>query len=553
MSRGKFHQRDWLSALVLVAAAVVFLTQCRAIGHAEIDDAFFTFSYSRNLALGHGPVYSHGVRVEGYSTFLWMALMALGLLVNHGTALVTTARIVGAPFVVLLGWATWRLARACGAGRLVASLCVLLLSFNTDLAVAYLTGMETLAHVALLTTGFAALAATWPGAPDSTAAGWRRAVPWIALAVGLNRIDGFVGFGFLLGSTWLGDLLARRPRPLRLAFLTCGPPVLVYLIWFFWRWHYYGLPLPSTYYAKALIPKLLPGRGWDYVTTELLDGWLWCGLAGLAWLGGRRRVIALVPGAFVLIHLGYVVKVGGDWMPFGRFVLPVVPLLLVLFATAADDLIGVAARWPGPVRALIPAGLVVWAAMVAARMDHRFFNNDHERAQLADVAVQRSNVESYLQVAEFLRQIVPPGGHLVTDYGGVFSCYTDGALIEMWGLANATIAVRGDASGINPIYGKTCPACYPELQPEYFHVLHPMLRPLAAFTSSDQVIDNVWQTDTIGRYIDFRAEFIAGRVLRPGTDQALYFLQKRVPGVKLAPHPTADGFLVEYPFEDRDP
>jgi hypothetical protein len=310
--------------------------------------------------------------------------------------------------------------------------------------------------------------------------------------------------------------------------------------------------LPSTYYAKALIPKLLPGRGWQYIRDELVEGWLWCGLVALPWLAWRRRVIPMLLGLYVAIHLAYVVRVGGDWMPFGRFVLPIVPLLPVLFAAAAEDLIERSARWRVG-RAVVPAALLTWAWIVAARMDHRFYNNDHERSQLENAAVQRSNVESYLQVSEYLRQIVPPGGRLVTDYGGVFSCYTDGALIEMWGLANAAIAVRGDASGINPIYGKTCPACYAELQPEYFHVVHPMLRPPGAFTSAQQVIENVWQTDTIGRYIDFPTGFAAGRVVRPGSDQALYFLQRRAPGVRPASRTTAAGFLIEYPFEEREP
>jgi endonuclease IV len=38
-----------------------------------------------------------------------------------------------------------------------------------------------------------------------------------------------------------------------------------------------------------------------------------------------------------------------------------------------------------------------------------------------------------------------------------------------------------------------------------------------AFKSTDDVIANVWQTNTIGRYIDFKATFAAGRIYRPAT------------------------------------
>ena len=43
-----------------------------------IDDAYITFRYSKNLAAGFGPTYNPGLPpVEGYTTFLWMLLMAL--------------------------------------------------------------------------------------------------------------------------------------------------------------------------------------------------------------------------------------------------------------------------------------------------------------------------------------------------------------------------------------------------------------------------------------------------------------------------------------------
>ena len=134
--------RHWHLVLLALAAAGMFVAQCIFTGYAKIDDAFITFSFSKNLALGHGPMYSHGVRVEGYSTFLWMVLVALPLVITRGAAPLGMARVMAAPFVVLLGWSVYRLARSCGASRTVAAICVLFLSFNTDLAVAYLTGME---------------------------------------------------------------------------------------------------------------------------------------------------------------------------------------------------------------------------------------------------------------------------------------------------------------------------------------------------------------------------------------------------------------------------
>jgi len=250
------------------------------------------------------------------------------------------------------------------------------------------------------------------------------------------------------------------------------------------------------------------------------------------------------------VHLVYVIAVGGDWMAFGRFVLPVVPLLVSLFVVGAADLTRSAIRSRFPLRWFVPIVPLALACMMAGRMDHRFANTDDENERSALIEGMNTSVEGYLKVADFLRKVVPPGGRLVTDYGGVFAYFTEGAVIEMWGLANATIATRGNNEGIRPIYGKTCPSCYPELRPEYFHVAEPLLRQEPAFSSADAVIAQVWQTDTIGRYIDFKADFVVGRVFRPATNESLYFLKRRD---KAFPPPGAvsDGFVIDYPFEPK--
>jgi hypothetical protein len=525
----------------------MFVSQCFWVGDAQIDDAYITFSFAKNLALGNGPVYSHGVRVEGYSTFLWMVLMSLPLIVTRGAAPIVAARFMGAPFAVLLGWSVYRLARSCGASRLTAALCVFLLSFNTDLAVAYLTGMETLAYVAVVAFAFAATVQAFENSR------WRKWAGWACLAVALTRIDGFIPAGFLMGCLFLREIRPGNPGGLLNFLRGYGPPVVVYGLWFMWRWRYYGMFLPSTYYAKELIPKLMPSRGLDYVMDEMTSGWLWLGLVAWPWLLWRRRLAAALVGCFVVAHLLYVVKVGGDWMSFGRFVLPVVPLLAVLTVVAGADVVAAAFRSRSVLRWLVPLAPLAAGCMMAAHMDHRYLNNDIENGKVAGVVDQTANVASYLRAAEFLRQIVPVGGRLVTDYGGVFACFTDGAVIEMWGLANATIATRGNTEGVLPIYGKTCAACYPELQPEYFHVMQPMVRRELpnerAFTSVENVIANVWQTNTIGRYIDFKATFAAGRVLRSATNEVLYFLRKRDAGFSPTRRTAATGFVIDYPFE----
>src|SRR5581483_558453 len=152
---------------------------------------------------------------------------------------------------------------------------------------------------------------------------------------------------------------------------------------------------------------------------------------------------------------------------------------------------------------LLPLALFVF---VARRVEPHVTEQPLQRDKL--VHAENEHVRSLKASARLLNRALPPGAHLVTDYGGVFAYYTDAAPIEMWGLCNATIATKGTLEGVNALFGKTCPACYPALGPEFFHTTIPMIRDLYAFHSHHEVVHNVWQTDTIGRYIDFERGFV---------------------------------------------
>src|SRR5262249_358871 len=136
--------------------------------------------------------------------------------------------------------------------------------------------------------------------------------------------------------------LARREGTPRDFLRWALPGVAVYLAWFGWRWWYYGMPLPATYYAKALIPKLLPHRGWEDVRADGLATRTWIGIPSAGVLLARRRLDALCLILFGGLHVAYVVKVGGDWMPYGRFLFPLLPIAAVIIAWGGGELVALA-------------------------------------------------------------------------------------------------------------------------------------------------------------------------------------------------------------------
>ena len=188
-------------------------------------------------------------------------------------------------------------------------------------------------------------------------------------------------------------------------------------------------------------------------------------------------------------------------------------------------------------------------AFVVHRTERHITTEPLQQMKLALADEQGTHVKNLKAAARILTWALPPGARLVTDYGGIFAYYTDAAPIEMWGLCNAAIARRGGTERVNPIYGRTCPECYPALGPQFFHVMVPIVRDLAAFRSHFEVVASVWQTDTIGRYMDFSRGFVTGRAMVPARNQAVYFLEHRNPGASYRPRQVNDAVTIDYPFE----
>ena len=138
--------------VVLVATSAICLWQLRLVGDFRIDDAYITFSFSKNLAHGHGPIFSFGERVEGYSNFLWMVVLAVPYLLG-ATDACAFARVVSLAALLALAWVSYRFARR-HARPLFAAAAPLLLLLGTDLFRASQSALETVPYTLALTTGF---------------------------------------------------------------------------------------------------------------------------------------------------------------------------------------------------------------------------------------------------------------------------------------------------------------------------------------------------------------------------------------------------------------
>ncbi len=172
-----------------------------------------------------------------------------------------------------------------------------------------------------------------------------------------------------------------------------------------WRcWCYYGLPLPSTYYAKALIPIVSRASGWNYAHEELTATGVMVMVPFLFLLAHRLARPVWMLLFFAAGHIAYVIRVGGDWMPFARFFIPIVPIGCVLCVWAVADFAVRARALRRFPRVLHAAAVLIGLAAlghVAVRTNNPWGNpDDKKREHIAQAIENGAHVDRLRRAAE---------------------------------------------------------------------------------------------------------------------------------------------------------
>ncbi|MBN1439657.1 MAG: hypothetical protein JW929_09630 [Anaerolineales bacterium] len=444
-------------------------------GPRTIDDAYITFRYARNLLEGEGPVFNPGQRVLGTTTPLYMGLLAAAAapLGGAGAPFPEIALMINAladALTCLLLIRIGCLLRSSAAGWTAALLWAL-----SPMSVTFaIGGLETSVYILLLVS-----------------------VLYFRLEGNIHAMSALAGLAFLArpdalifaGLIWLDLAVVRiREAPFRIglkALLRAAIPFLLIVCgWLAFAALYYGTLLPHSILAKSVAYRLDPGSGFirmlqhygtpffehnTFGTVILLltiPLYLFLSLVGIRAAGIRRPGSGASAG-LVYPWLYFAVFSAANPLIFRWYLAPPLPFFFLSIFLGLDAMLGLprptgsgavpqetAARgeWTGRVslpkgRKILPAGLRrgLFCALAAAAMIFSLrewtFAPETGPAQPAPAMAFVGLEQLYRQVAEDLREMIPPGSTVAAGDVGVLGYHLDAVILDTVGL-NSPSALR---------------------------------------------------------------------------------------------------------------
>jgi arabinofuranosyltransferase len=467
--------RKIVCILAVIFILAVMIQHNYSIRPWMLDDAFISFRYAENFTAGHGLVFNPGERVEGYTTFLWVLILAAGKAL--GLHVIPLSQNLGALFalgtILLLLFAHRFSSRISEWGGLLAALFLGTCGVFTPWPS---SGMEvslfTFLVLISLLYHFSLAEKEFPTVRQLLMLG-----AFLALS-SLTRPEGLLVAGLVLADRLLRGRKHGWRNFLFIFFSFAG----IYIPYFCWRFAYYGYLLPNTFYTKVGSNAEQISRGIIYFKDFLSPALLLVAIAmipfaTLRWFRTNRK-LSLIP-LILFFYTTYIILVGGDIMPAFRFFTPLLPLLCLLAGIALSSL-------PGPRRLAAVAGFVLSLAVVAYNLyeiKHDWFIRN--KIEIDQTAARGREVGIWLRIHS------RPGAVIATNTAGSIPYFSRMKTIDMLGLNDLHIAHRpiADLGKGSPGHEKGDGVYVLSRRPDYIHLGSSLgsIRPDHGFLSDDEI------------------------------------------------------------------
>lgn len=399
------RNRFWvlLCGMLFAVAGSLLVRDVLGAPSTGIDDADIFFVYARNLCEGHGFVYNiTGSPVEGFTSLLWTLICAA-----HYCLFFHLEVPLGIFLVIVGGGCVY----SCLRRTEQQGVFLLLL--------ASVPGWFAWCQVSLMETGFWCLIITLLG----VAVAERRALAVTVLLplMVLTRPESMLWGGW---TVLLVFGFAEPGRRLKSALVPGISYVITMVLLIGFRLHYFGYPVPNTYYAKvseSLISNIVSGlsyfAGYIFSGPAVFGVFLMLSIMGAraVYCGRCRWSFSSRVAAFLLPGIGIPILVGGDHFGAYRFYQPLWPLLCLIAAI----------EWPRFREHCRPRLIAVSLCLTVAggwalfpyygKLDHEFRIASEGRANGAALVRMFSDLKSLPTVA-----VITAGGNKFSYPGHVY-------------------------------------------------------------------------------------------------------------------------------------
>jgi len=428
-----------------ICIVIFFIAYCFFLSwsflYQNVDDAYISYRYGKNLMNGKGLVYNPGEYVEGYTNFLWT--------------------IVTAPFTKV---------PAIDVSVFSIALCMIISILN----IFFITRISRLFNLLVeFKTGFIFLLPALFYVLDDSIAFWSiggmEFPMYILFILGIiynyfrlndNKKQLYYLITFLILCTLTrpeGNMIfvitifhmfifrKRLNNPGR-AFIKI---ILFYSVfcalYYGFKYFYYGQIIPNTFYAKGVTDmsmNLILGTKYIIMCVGIR---LYVLIFILfipfkkAFRGFKLSYLLL----FSIIYIVYIVAVGGDWMYANRFFVPIIPILYILSAIGFISLFIRIKEYLTSVKKLDEIKFRKWFIGGITILNIALFAITFSNLEYKRLIIEEDNANFERQWSRFgqwLKLNSPSNTIIAVGPAGKIPYYSELYSIDMWGLNNTEIA-----------------------------------------------------------------------------------------------------------------
>ncbi len=534
---------DIFYQLVFLASLSFLVFQILLFFDFIVDDAYISFRYARNFAKGFNFVYNLGEYVEGYTNFLWVFILGIcQFVIGVNRDITLVAKFLGIVSAVLILVVSSGLPQAIFSPgqwmkRYYRLELPLILAMTTAIPVYAVSGMETIFASALVLLGFYHLI-KHNGKHLTTG------MIFLVLAA-LARFDLLLIYGCAILVCLNFRILHKGPAEIKSVILEILPSALIYAVYTLFRIYTYGDLYPNTFYAKTENYELSARYMKMFFSSTALTyfaPFIILRLLNAIWYGYFPQLLA---SAICAVFLVYLYFYGIDWMPWYRFTLPIIPLLIFL---VVDSLLwffkypillirkGLKFKRHRWLLVFGISGFYLCCLLFALHLNLLtfIFQRQQKKYWLDEIFGTAAIMKTFIINSKLLAHLLNEQHLVYTDIGGTVSYFTNARILEAWGLTDPVIARCGerDYPTLPKLFGRFHPTYIAQRQPDYLLIV---CLSSSKFIPADKVPEAVFGWEYLKELPEFNPNnYRVGYLWSKNyPDHYVYFLEKR--GIKTRP------------------